>query len=216
MKQLTRSERIDLRNQLLILAQNYFDDKEVVTTCGICLALTRQTNTDDDDDNCYYIKMEYLLQEIFGDSRNLGDYTNSHQEWEGRAYMCLFLAEYLQDTITGHGGVKCSDILEIVKDHLPTYVKDVDEEDGPSPYICDHVKEVGRSFYNGNSAGVVAAGEICAKISELIEGEFSLRDWIVKKGYATVYEIHDDPQKMQQTRLNFIDDLIKFYKQKGD
>lgn len=215
MEQLTRTERIDLRNQLLILAQNYFNDKEVVTTCGICLALTKQTGTDNAiDEECYYVKMDKLLQEIFGDSRNLGDYTNSHQEWEGRAYMCLFLAEYLQDTITGHGGVKCSDILEMVKDRLPTYVKDVDEEDDPSPYICDHVKEVGRNF--GNSEGITAAGEICAKISELIEGEFSLRDWIFKKGYATVYEIYDDPQKMQQTRLNFIDDLIKFYKQKGD
>jgi hypothetical protein len=215
MTTLTRSERIDLRKQLLILAKNYFNDDEVVTTCGICLALTKQTDTDNDDDNCYYIKMDMLLEEIFGDDHSLGNYTNSHQEWEGRAYMCLFLAEYLQDTLAVSSyGVKCSQILELVKDRLPMYVKDVDEEDDPSPYICDHVKEVGRNF--GNSEGIAAAGEICAKIAELIEGEFSLRDWIVKKGYATVYETYDDEQKMQRTRLNFIDDLIKFYKQKGD
>ncbi len=213
METLTRSERIDLRKQLLFLAQNYFNDKEVVTTCGICLALTKQTNTDDDCENCYYVKMDMLLSEIFGNSDSLGDYTNSHQAWEGRAYMCLFLAEYLQDTIEH---VKCSEILEMVKDRLPIHVKYYGDEGYVSPYICDNVKEVARSFGIGISSAINAAAEICDKIHKLLEGEFSLQSWVIAKGYATTIEIYENMEKLQQTRLNFIDDLIKFYKQKGD
>jgi hypothetical protein len=211
-KPLTTEERIDLRKQLLICAKKYFNDAGVNTHCGICNAISEQAN-----DHGYYEKMGKLLKEIFQDTNDfLAEYTNTYEEWEGRAYMCLFLAEYLQDTIKSHNTVKCSDILKIVKERLPMYIKDVDEDDDPSPYICDHVKDVGRSFYNGSSASIAAAGEICAKISELIEGEFSLQDWIAEKGYATMHEIYDNPRKMQQTRLNFIDDLIKYYKQKGD
>lgn len=94
---LTIDDRIDLRNQLLICAENYFNDNSTVTTCGICNALATQTG-----ESIYYDKMEQLLSELFMEQTlMLGDYTNTPAEWEGRAYMCLFLAEYLQDTIEG-------------------------------------------------------------------------------------------------------------------
>lgn len=95
---LTIDERIDLRKQLLICAENYFNGLLTTsTTCGICNALATQTG-----DDKYYEIMEYLLSELFMEHTiMLGDYTNTPAEWEGRAYMCLFLAEYLQDTIEG-------------------------------------------------------------------------------------------------------------------
>jgi hypothetical protein len=204
METLTRAERIDLRKQLLILAKNYFNDEEVVTTCGICLALTKQTNTEhvsSESNECYYLKMDRLLREIFGNSDSLGDYTNSYQAWEGRAYMCLFLAEYLQDTIEH---VKCSEILEMVKDRLPIHVKYYGDEGYVSPYICDNVKEVARSFGIGISSAINAAAEICDKIHKLLEGEFSLQSWVIAKGYATTIETYENMEKLQQTRLNFI------------
>lgn len=95
MKPLNTKERIDLRNQLLICAENYFNDTGTNTNCGICSALSQQAN-----DEKYYDKMSMLMREIFQDmSEFLGDYTNTYEEWEGRAYTCLFFAEYLKDTI---------------------------------------------------------------------------------------------------------------------
>lgn len=95
---LTTAERIDLRQQLLICAENYFDGiLTASTTCGICNALSTQTG-----EYKYYEMMGYLLSELFKECTTmLGEYTNTPAEWEGRAYMCLFLAEYLQDTIEG-------------------------------------------------------------------------------------------------------------------
>lgn len=92
---LTTAERIDLRKQLLICAEKYFNDAGVNTHGGICYAISEQANN-----HTYYDKMGKLLREIFQDTDEfLGDYTNTYEEWEERAYMCLFLAEYLQDTI---------------------------------------------------------------------------------------------------------------------
>lgn len=106
--------------------------------------------------------------------------------------------------------MKSSKILELVKNSLP------DSFEGKrgnrvSPYICDHVIEVG---YDNNS--IEKARKIKSKINDLLNEEFSLADWIISKGYATSDEIYSNPKKMQQTRQNFIDDLIKFYKQQGD
>lgn len=99
---LTTEERIDLRNQLLICAEKYFNDTGVNTYCGICNAISEQAN-----DESHYDKMGKLLREIFQDNDEfLGDYTNTYEEWEGRAYMCLFLAEYLKDTIDNSSLVK--------------------------------------------------------------------------------------------------------------
>lgn len=101
-KPLTTEERIDLRKQLLICAEKYFNDTGVSTSCGICNAISEQTNNHN-----YYEKMGKLLNEIFQDHNEfLADYTNTYEKWESRAYMCLFLAEYLQDTIDNPPAVK--------------------------------------------------------------------------------------------------------------
>ena len=112
LRPLTTAERIDLRNQLLICSENYFDGiLTVSTTCGICNALATQTG-----ESIYYDKMEQLLSELFMEhTLMLGDYTNTPEEWEGRAYMCLFLAEYLQDTIEGR-------TYEVIAAKKPWYI----------------------------------------------------------------------------------------------
>jgi hypothetical protein len=106
--------------------------------------------------------------------------------------------------------MKSSKIIEVAKEKMPmTFTSRKGNK--VSPYICDQIEQVGidRCQY-------MKAREIKNKISELIEDEFSLVDWVVAKGYATEAEIYDNPKKMQQTRLNFMDDLIKYYKQLGD
>lgn len=52
--------------------------------------------------------------------------------------------------------------------------------------------------------------------AERIEGCFGLEEWIVLKGYSTHEEIKANPQKMQQTSYNMIDDMILYYESKGD
>ena len=106
--------------------------------------------------------------------------------------------------------MKSSKILELAKKRLPNSFTDYYSND-VSPYICDHIEAVG-----DNNNMYDKAEEIKAKISELIEHKFSLASWLIDKGYATSYQILANPEKMQQTRKNFIDDLIQYYKQQGD
>lgn len=106
--------------------------------------------------------------------------------------------------------MKSSKILELVKAKLPDSFE-FKHDNCVSPYICDHIMEVG---YDRDQVG--KARKIKNKISELINDEFSLADWVISQGHATSEEIYGNPTKMQQTRQNFIDDLIKFYKQQGD
>lgn len=106
--------------------------------------------------------------------------------------------------------MKSSKILELVKEQLPDSFEGR-QDNRVSPYICDHVIEVG---YDNDA--IAKARKIKSKISELINDEFSLADWVISQGHATSEEIYSNPKKMQQTRQNFIDDLIKFYKQQGD
>jgi len=106
--------------------------------------------------------------------------------------------------------MKSSKIIELAKEKMPmTFTSR--EGNKVSPYICDQIREVcneNESYSKGR--------QIKNKIAELIEDNFSLVDWVINKGYATEEEIYDNPKKMQQTRLNFMDDLIKYYKQIGD
>lgn len=106
--------------------------------------------------------------------------------------------------------MKSSKILESAKAQLPDSFE-FKHDNRVSPYICDHIMEVG---YDHNQ--VAKARQIKNKISELIGDQFSLADWVISQGYATSEEIYGNPKKMQQTRKNFIDDLIKYYKQQGD
>jgi len=106
--------------------------------------------------------------------------------------------------------MKSSQIIELAKEEMPmTFSGRYNNK--VSPYICDHIIQVGTDRFQS-----VKARNIKNKISELIGHKYSLMDWVVDKGYATEEEIYDNPKKMQQTRLNFMDDLIKYYKQIGD
>lgn len=108
---LSNQARIELQQDLTTLAQWYFDnDSRINTTCGICYALSQLYAQTGRDGNAYG-KMEALLLEAVSDD-SLGKYTYTYEKWEDRAYMCLFLAEYLEGTIE----MKSSDILRKAKE----------------------------------------------------------------------------------------------------
>ena len=91
---LTQGQRIDLKEKLQLIAEWYFTKENYVETgCGICCALSEAFHS-----RIYYDYMELLLIEMHK-SEWLAKYTNTYEQWEERAYMCLFLVEYLKDTI---------------------------------------------------------------------------------------------------------------------
>lgn len=72
--------------------QPHFDNpKKVTIGCGICKALH-----DLKVKNAYDL-MNQLMQET--NEYSYGQYVATTEEWEPRANMCLFLVEYLKDTI---------------------------------------------------------------------------------------------------------------------
>ena len=106
--------------------------------------------------------------------------------------------------------MKSSKIIELAKEKMPMTFTGR-HNNAISPYICDQIGEV------CNEHGLYGQErQIKNKIAELIGHNFSLSDWLIAKGHATQNDIRNDPKKMQQTRLNFMDDLIKYYKQIGD
>jgi len=93
-KLLTDSKRKTLIKALGIVAEKYFNDEYVYTGCGICAAVDYQNIK-----NADYITMSHLMNEILEEKGTLGEYKDQREQWEERANMCLFLAEYLKDTI---------------------------------------------------------------------------------------------------------------------
>lgn len=209
-EKLTQAERKDLKEKLLLIAEMYFSgDHELITTCGICCALD---NAFEDNSKCYYHIMDKMLLEFTG-TLSVGEYTNTFEEWEGRAYLCLFFAEYLDSTIE----LKSSEILRkarVIMNDGSTLKDGIAWDKNPSPYICDNLSAVAEC----NSLEITSKKvyDIKDKISELINHEFSLEDWLILNGHATQAEIYSNPAKMQQTRYNMIDDLIQFYESAGD
>jgi hypothetical protein len=204
--ELSQQERIDLKEKLQMIAQWYFTGEVLVSTsCGICNALC----TAFDEDSIYYTRMDSLLWE-FQRYTTLGVYTDSYEEWEGRAYMCLILAEYLDTTID----LKSSEILRKARVLLPdgSYHYDIDVW---SCYICDCIRMIERDVDCTENTRLKCM-KLRGDISKRIEGSFSLEYWIVYKGFSTYKEIKANPQKMQQTRYNMIDDMILYYESKGD
>lgn len=99
-KELSVTERKRLMKGLTQVAELYFSGEhqpyynnpnKVTISCGICKALY-----DLKVKNAYDL-MTQLMQETCEDS--YGYYVVKPQEWEPRANMCLFLVEYLKDTI---------------------------------------------------------------------------------------------------------------------
>lgn len=105
-KELTKYDRERLIESLTEIAQFYFDgkyrfctmststeEKVVVITNGICCALSSLRQ----DFPGYYLieQLEVEMDNRYDNYRSI----TSPEGWEPRAYMCLFLVEYLKDTI---------------------------------------------------------------------------------------------------------------------
>ena len=99
-KHLSLTARKGLIKGLTKVAELYFNGKhiryaehpdKVNIGCGICKALH------DLDFSHSYHAMQELMQEM--NEYSYGQYVYTPQEWEPRANMCLFLVEYLKDTI---------------------------------------------------------------------------------------------------------------------
>lgn len=204
--ELSQEERINLKEKLQMIAQWYFTGEVLVSTsCGICNALC----TAFDEDSTYYTRMDSLLWE-FQSYTTLGSYTDSYEEWEGRAHMCLILAEYLDTTID----LKSSEILRKARVLLPDGSYQYNTDDW-SCYICDCIRIIERDVDCTENTRLKCM-KLRGDISERLKGAFGLEDWIVYKGFSTYKEIKANPQKMQQTRYNMIDDMILYYESKGD
>ncbi len=90
---LTVEQRNALIKGLTAIAQDYFTDiKRAETGCGICFALHRKQIP-----LVGYSTMSNLMEEL--EEENFGPYADTPEDWESRANMCLFLVEYLKDTI---------------------------------------------------------------------------------------------------------------------
>jgi hypothetical protein len=99
-KELSVTARKRLIKGLTRAAELYFSDKHIPyggvpdtlnIGCGICKALT------DLGYKYSYMDMAHLLDET--NEYSYGPYSYTAKEWEPRATMCLFLVEYLKDTI---------------------------------------------------------------------------------------------------------------------
>ena len=99
-KELSFTARKRLMKGLTQVAELYFSDKclryggvpdTVNIGCGICKALT------DLGYKYSYMDMAELMVET--NEYSYGYYVSTPEEWEPRATMCLFLVEYLKDTI---------------------------------------------------------------------------------------------------------------------
>jgi hypothetical protein len=124
--------------------------------------------------------------------------------------MCLFLVEYLDTTID----LKSSEILRKASVLLVDSLYDYDIDDW-SCYICDCIRIIERDI--GSTVSTMAKGrQLRQHISEMLGGDFSLGNWLVNNGHATLQEIRDHPQKMQQTRYNMLSSMIEYYESKGD
>ena len=99
-KELSVAARKRLMKGLSEVAELYFSDKywqcsgkpdTVNICCGICKALT------DLGYKYSYMDMAQLMDET--NEYSYGGYVSTPEEWEPRATMCLFLVEYLKNTI---------------------------------------------------------------------------------------------------------------------
>ena len=90
--------REKLAKELREVAEAYFNgDKDLQTTLGICAALAEKRATLEEIAWSAYRQMEKLLKDL-GEPMRLSPYSRNREDWEPRAWMCLFLAEYLENT----------------------------------------------------------------------------------------------------------------------
>lgn len=96
------------------IAEKYFNDpKDINVICGICRNLAEEFGRSNNEDESCYRQMEKLMQQIGYESNfryekdTYLDYSHyihyyTIEAWQSRAWMCLFMAEFLEDgTIVG-------------------------------------------------------------------------------------------------------------------
>lgn len=94
-KHLTLEVRTALQKDLITVARKYFEkDPDSKLSMGICANLEVLEKKHD-----AYEAMYLLLKELNEPATLPGYRTLGFKNWEPRAYMALFLAEYLKDTI---------------------------------------------------------------------------------------------------------------------
>ena len=78
-----------LAKQLRELAEDYFNDEPIDHLSGICSALVRR------EADAYHA-IDTVMEELGFKTAYFGTCSQLREKWEPRAYMCLFLAEYLE------------------------------------------------------------------------------------------------------------------------
>lgn len=79
------------------VAADYFNDVPMDTENGICSALNFKVEARDlKYDVDAYFDMDSIMFELDYRSSYFGPCSTDRSKWENRAYMCLFLAEYLE------------------------------------------------------------------------------------------------------------------------
>lgn len=113
--------------------------------------------------------------------------------------------------------MKASKLLRKVRDDMR------DPHGYVSVYICDNVRARGSKTPAANKT----AERICAHITSLLGGLFSLHEWLVINGHAPALEYWDtkkqtcytgpiDQAKLHATRIAWLADMISHYEKQGD
>lgn len=84
-------------------SRKYFDrDDRLDMACGLCAAVDCAAEYPDPGESAGGMSRAALFRELGMDDFNpfgpeLGDYAPNPGQWEARAYMALFMAEYLEE-----------------------------------------------------------------------------------------------------------------------
>ncbi len=141
--QLSYNERLELIPALVDLAEIYFNEPHKIHFgAGICYSLYEVCNVEGS-----YHKMNRLMQEIgyadgyeYFEGAEPADF-KTIDEWEPRAYMCLFLSEYLWNTL---------DETTVIEPELAVKQSTWDKiKDKVKSLFADHVFELQWNRENG-------------------------------------------------------------------
>ena len=117
--------------------------------------------------------------------------------------------------------MKLSQIFRLTKDRL----WDGQVPKTGSPYICDTIKHLSSKW--NMDIPIDDGARARAAVAALLDGEFGLCDWLLKRGFVTLEEnrsIRDSERmagtevmvKLQATRHAWLDHLIAHYEALGD
>jgi hypothetical protein len=127
-------ERLELIPALVDVARMYYDNDYLNIHAGICYQLAHFANV-----SSAYSKMTRLMVEIgytgndnYFEGSEPSSFT-SYEEWEPRAFMCLFLSDYLfstlddyvQDIQINETETEQKSLLQKVKDKFNSFVEHV-------------------------------------------------------------------------------------------